>query len=145
MFGPHLILEGYGCSRKTLGDVALLYKILDEYPDMIGMTKIMPPHVQQYLEKPDKLWGLSGFVIIAESHIAIHTFPERNFLTLDIFSCKDFLIETAIDYVVDNFHMRRHEHKVLGRGADYPRDIRKAVGVMKAGRGFLRAVDSSHA
>ena len=143
MFGPHLILEGYGCSKKKLGDVGFLYRTLDEFPALIGMTKIMPPHVQQYLESPDKLWGISGFVIIAESHIAIHTFPERGFLTLDIFSCKDFEIEKAIDLVVESFEIENYDHKVFSRGEDYPRDIRKTVRLVASDRADLRSAGSS--
>jgi S-adenosylmethionine decarboxylase len=142
MFGPHLVLEGYGCSKKTLGDVGFLYRTLDEYPDVIGMTKIMPPHIQQYLEKPDKLWGVSGFVIIAESHIAIHTFPERNFLTLDIFSCKDFDIDLAVSFVTDRFKIQRYDHNIFNRGEDYPRDIRETVRLVKMDRGELRVAQS---
>ena len=138
MFGPHLVLEGYGGSKKRLGDVGFLYRTLDEYPGVIGMTKIMPPHVQQYLDKPEKLWGVSGFVIIAESHIAMHTFPERGFLTLDIFSCKDFMIESAIDYVVGKFKIERYDHKVFNRGEDYPRDIRQSVRLVASDRNRIR-------
>lgn len=138
MFGPHLVLEGYGCSKKKCGDVGFLYRTLDEFPSVIGMTKIMPPHIQQYLGKPDKLWGVSGFVIIAESHIAIHTFPERGFLTLDIFSCKDFEIEKAIGFVTERFKVSKYDHQVFHRGEDYPKDIRKTVRLVAADRRQLQ-------
>lgn len=139
MFGPHLILEGYGSSKKRLGDVGYLYRSLDEFPALIGMTKIMPPHVQQYLDKPDKLWGVSGFVIIAESHIAIHTFPERGFFTLDIFSCKSFEVQKAIDFVVDRFKIAKYDYQLLDRGEDYPKDIRRSVRLVASDRRQLRS------
>ena len=87
-FGLHLTLDGYECSYERLTNLDAIYEFLDTCPDMIHMTKIMPPYVFKYHGKVPDDWGLSGFVLIAESHISIHTFPERNYLSLDIFSCK---------------------------------------------------------
>ena len=68
------------------------------------MTKIMPPYVFRYDtgKKPED-WGISGFVLIAESHISIHTFPDKNYLSLDIFSCKEYSIDTVKEIVSDYF------------------------------------------
>jgi len=71
MYGPHLILEGYGAPKGTLDNMELIYNLLDEFPALIGMTKIMPPHVQRYLEPGMEEWGVSGFVIIAESPLLL--------------------------------------------------------------------------
>ena len=76
-FGPHLMLDGYGCDKKKLQDLNLVYRILDDLPERIGMTKIMPPYVFKYSGVKPEDWGLSGFVLIAESHVSIHTFPEK--------------------------------------------------------------------
>ena len=57
-----------------------------------------------------------GFVLIAESHISIHTFPERGYLSLDIFSCKDFDHEQAVDYATELFGIARHEINLVGPG-----------------------------
>ena len=96
-FGPHLTLDGYGCNREKLEDLDLIYSILDEFPSYIGMTKIMPPYVFRYTGLKPEDWGVSGFVLIAESHISIHTFPCKNYLSLDIFSCKNFDAEKAVN------------------------------------------------
>ncbi len=122
MFGYHLILEGYDTPKKNLSSVGHLYQVLDEYPAKIKMTKIMPPHVQQHLSPGDPIWGVSGFVIIAESHIAIHTFPEKNFISLDVFSCREFDTEVAIEYAVKEFGITRYKSNVFSRGEDYPKD-----------------------
>jgi S-adenosylmethionine decarboxylase len=140
MFGPHLVLEGYGGDAKLLGDVGHTYRVLDEYPAFIGMTKIMPPHVQQYLDRESDIWGVSGFVIIAESHIAIHTFPEQNFLTLDIFSCKDFDIQPAIDYITKKYRLKRHVDKLFNRGEDYPRSAVESSALISSTRRNLKVV-----
>jgi len=140
MFGLHLTLEGYGCDKKLLGDLAHCYKILDEYPDVIKMTKIMPPHVQKDLEPPHPKWGISGVVIIAESHIAFHTFPEDGFIALDIFSCKDFDIKVAVDFIKKSFSIERCEQNIFERGEHYPRSNEENARIMKSARSKIALV-----
>jgi S-adenosylmethionine decarboxylase len=50
-------------------------------------------------------WGISGFVFIAESHIGVHTFVERNYVNIDVFSCKDFDTEKAIEDFREGFQL----------------------------------------
>jgi S-adenosylmethionine decarboxylase len=123
MYGPHLILEGYDSPRSKLSSVGYIYRTLDEFPALIGMTKIMPPHVQKHLTPGNPSWGVSGFVIIAESHIALHTYPELGFFAMDVFSCKEFDVEKAVKFAVKRFGPTRYDHKLLNRGEDYPKDI----------------------
>ncbi len=92
----HLIIDGYGSNSEILQSKEFIYQLLDQYPAEIGMTKIAPPFVLEYFGgKPDE-WGISGFVLIAESHISIHTFVERCYVNVDVFSCKDFNADQAI-------------------------------------------------
>jgi len=86
----HLIIDGYSKSPDILQDEEFIYQLLDQYPAEIGMTKIAPPHVLRYIGAKPEEWGVSGYVLIAESHISIHTFVERRYVNIDIFSCKDF-------------------------------------------------------
>lgn len=133
-FGPHLMLDGYGCQKKRLQDLNLIYRILDELPVRIGMTKIMPPYVFKYSGVKPEDWGLSGFVLIAESHISIHTFPEKNFVSVDIFSCKDFDAELASAYLQKAFEMEKAELRVLDRGTEFPKDLSGAAQLVRADR-----------
>ena len=84
----HLAIDGYGADPKRLSDQDIAEKFLDEYPTKIGMTKVAPPQVYLYRGEVPEDWGVSGFVVIAESHISLHTFPERRYINIDIFSCK---------------------------------------------------------
>lgn len=120
-FGLHLTLDGYGCLRQALEDLAGIHDFLNRAPDLIGMTKIMPPYVFKYQGKVPEDWGLSGFVLIAESHISIHTFPERGYLSLDIFSCKRFDTLAAGDLAIKHFGIGRQEVQILDRGLEFPR------------------------
>ena len=133
-FGQHLMLDGYGCNREKLADMKLLYDFLDTYPSEMKMTKVMPPYVFSCESKNPENWGYSGFVIIAESHISIHTFPEKNYLSLDIFSCKTFDSQKAIQHVVDLFEVKEKEIRVLDRGTEFPHNFIRAAEIVRIDR-----------
>jgi len=80
MFGPHLTLDLYSCDKKRIVDKKFIEKFLDKFPIIIGMHKISKPFVIYYKGKKNSFdkGGVSGFVLIAESHISIHTFVEQN-------------------------------------------------------------------
>ena len=102
------------------------------------MNKISTPHVTTYHgPKKDDL-GISGFVLIAESHISVHTFPERAYINIDVFSCKDFDNEQALAKIRDIFSLEQVKLWVIGRGLDYSRP--KSSAPVK--RGQARAVIS---
>ena len=133
-FGPHLMMDGYGCDKKKLQDLNLIYRLLDELPTRIGMTKIMPPYVFKYSGLRPEDWGLSGFVLIAESHISSHTFPEKNFVSVDIFSCKEFDSEFASGYFTAAFGMAKVESTVIDRGTEFPKELGGAARLVRAER-----------
>jgi S-adenosylmethionine decarboxylase len=115
----HLIIDGFGSNPKLLESEDLLYQLLDDYPAQIGMTKVAPPHVFRYVGSKPEDWGISGFVLIAESHISIHTFPERGYVNIDIFSCKDFDSEQAIKDLQAKFELVKLRSYLLNRGLEY--------------------------
>ena len=101
----HLIIDGFGKDRSILQDEKFIYSLLSTYPAKIGMTKISDPIVFRYSGVKPKEWGISGLVFIAESHISLHTFVERNFINIDVFSCKDFDAPQIIKDLKDQFDL----------------------------------------
>lgn len=125
----HLTIDGYGGDREALSSESLVSSLLDRYPGEINMTKITEPFVYRYVgEKPED-WGVTGFVIIAESHIAIHTFPDHGYVWIDVFSCKEFDADLATDLIVESFGLERIKTNILERGLEYPHSIREATPV----------------
>ncbi len=114
----HLILDGLGGDEAKLGDEAVVSSFLDRYPAKIGMTKISSPHVYTYRGAKAEDWGVSGFVLIAESHISIHTFPFRGYINVDIFSCKEFDAPGAAEDVAAAFGLAHVQTCLLRRGLD---------------------------
>ncbi len=115
----HLVIDGYGAEQALLESAEAIYQFLDEYPDAIGMTKITPPHVYTYAGQNPQDVGVSGFVIIAESHISIHTFPKRQYVNIDVFSCKDFDTERALEELKGKFGLQSVRSWTLDRGIEY--------------------------
>lgn len=121
-FGLHVTIDASRCSRAKLMSVSLVYDILNKLPEKIGMTKMTLPYVVKWLDKfSSGTEGVSGFVMIAESHISIHTFPDQDYVFMDIFSCKNFDADKAVKYLLNAFEAKKFETKVLKRGMDFPR------------------------
>tara|TARA_A100001015_G_scaffold195169_1_gene217561 strand:+ start:226 stop:636 length:411 start_codon:yes stop_codon:yes gene_type:complete len=119
-FGPHVMLDLNECNPNQLNSVESCFKLLDELPTIIGMTKITMPYVFPYegLVPEDK--GITGNVIIAESHVSIHTFSLKNYAFIDIFSCKPFDSKKAINYCIDLFESKDPDVHIVNRGSKFP-------------------------
>ena len=96
-FGVHLMIDGYGCDPARLADAAALAALLDRLPADLGMHPIAAPVVVEVGAQNRKdPGGLSGFVMIAESHLSFHTFPARRFISIDVYTCQDDLDCAAV-------------------------------------------------
>ena len=109
----HLVLDGFGCDYDKLKDFGNVYDFLDKLPDEIGMTKIMQPYVLKWLDKGNKTEGLTGFVTIAESHLAVHTFPEEARVYADVFSCKPFSTKQVEEYFSKSFEPKKMQTRIV--------------------------------
>lgn len=120
-FGPHLAMDLWGCPQRRLRDLKLHFDFLNEVPDLIGMTKITQPYVFPYQGLIPSDAGITGVIIIAESHLSIHSFEFKGHTFLDIFSCKTFDTERVIKEAIDRFKPKNHEFWINQRGKCFPR------------------------
>jgi S-adenosylmethionine decarboxylase len=134
MFGPHLTLDLHGCDRDKLLDFTFIYGVLDEMPGMLGMNKFSKPQLTDVPSPGNNSFdrgGLTGFVILVESHMAIHTFPDDRYASFDIFSCKDFNIDFAVKVLMERLGASHVEKNFITRGREfvkhYPRSEAKAA------------------
>lgn len=126
----HLMIDGYTADRKLLWDQSRVKEFLETYPSILGMTSISPPNVVSYKGSKETDWGISGVVLIAESHISVHTFPERNYLNVDIFSCKWFDPDKAEHEVSKLFGVQRTKSNLIERGIEYLTDNEAEEGML---------------
>ena len=120
-FGQHLTIDASLCNGKKLVNQSLVYDILNNLPEKLGMHKMTLPQVVKWLDPGATIEGISGFVMIAESHISIHTFPEKDYVFIDVFSCKGFDVENAVKLLTNAFDAKKYTKKVVRRGIDFPR------------------------
>ena len=123
-FGLHVTIDASGCNREKLTSQELVYDILNELPSKICMTKMTLPYVCKWLDKFSQgTPGFSGFIMIAESHISIHTFHDQNYVFVDVFSCRNFDANKAVKYILDSFEAKRAEKHLIKRGIDFPQKV----------------------
>jgi S-adenosylmethionine decarboxylase len=124
-FGEHFTLDGYGGSFKKLDDKKLVLRCLKELPAKIGMRILGKS--QLYLAPDNNIkdsGGWSGFVVVAESHISIHTFPHRRFVSIDVYTCKNGMNRKFVaDYFMKKFSLKDIETHFIRRGTKYPVDV----------------------
>ncbi len=120
-FGLHLMMDMYHCSPDVLNDKDLVQNMLKTLPKKLGMRILVQPVVvfAQPNGKKDP-GGWSGFVMIQESHISVHTFIKRRFVTIDVYSCKHFDVQLAIEYFKKTFKTDDVEYEIEVRGKKYP-------------------------
>ncbi len=119
-------------------DQELLREFLVNYPDNLGMNRITEPKVLEYIGPNAEDSGISGFVIIAESHISVHTFPHREYVNIDIFSCKSFDSDQALADARDLFQLEEVKTWLLERGLEWA-DSRQGLSETQQQRAGLRS------
>ncbi len=96
ILGRHLVVELSGCNKGKLDDTEALKECLEEAVRLSGAT-IVRSVLHRY--NPH---GVSGVVVIAESHFSVHTWPEYGYAALDFFTCGETVDPyIALDYVKD--------------------------------------------
>jgi S-adenosylmethionine decarboxylase len=125
-FGEHFTLDGYEGDKDLLNSKELVLSALSELPALLDMNILYEPQVVYAPNKGEgskDSGGWSGFVIIAESHISIHTFPLRGFVSIDVYTCKSNMDTIKIEnYFKDILHLQDTETHFIKRGMKYPQD-----------------------
>jgi len=121
-FGEHITIDGYGGNPERLNSEDAVFSALSEICDALRMRPMMKPTVisapDNHIKDPG---GWSGFVIIAESHISIHTFPRRGFVSADVYTCQNGIDqEFVVNFFKQKFKLKDAELHFIKRGTRYP-------------------------
>ncbi len=109
--GKHLLLELKDCDREVLNDLSFLKGILTAAANEAGAT-VLGESFHQFAPH-----GVSGAVIIAESHLFIHTWPECGYAAVDIFTCGDSVQpEKAAQILISKLEAKNHSILEIQRG-----------------------------
>ncbi|MCX7902932.1 MAG: adenosylmethionine decarboxylase [Caloramator sp.] len=96
--GRHIIAEIYGCDAEILNDREKIEKIMVDAALMAGAE------VREVAFHKFSPLGVSGVVVISESHLTIHTWPELGYAAVDVFTCGDHINPwDACNYMTEQF------------------------------------------
>ena len=111
--GHQIVLDLYDCARERLDSVDVVRTALIQTARAIGVT------IVEAVFHKFSPWGVSGVVVIAESHLAIHTWPERRYAAVDIFTCGSSVdVHRATRYLQRVFQAERVVKKEFRRGSE---------------------------
>lgn len=109
--GRHILVEYYNCDTEILKD----HKIIEDM--MVAAAKKANATVVQSVFHLFNPWGVSGAVVISESHLTIHTWPEFGYAAVDLFTCGDSVNPwVAFDYLCEALKAERSESMEVTRG-----------------------------
>jgi S-adenosylmethionine decarboxylase proenzyme len=109
--GRHLLAEYYDCDVSALNDIRFVENSLKEAAVKAGSTI-----VESVFRRFDP-HGISGVVVIAESHLAVHTWPEYGYAAVDLFTCGENVDPwIAYEYLRETFGSRDADCRELPRG-----------------------------
>lgn len=106
----HLLLELHGCDPRRLNDPVVVATCLEEAAVRAGATIV------------DRLFhrfspqGVTGVVVVEESHFSVHTWPEHGYAAADFFTCGACTPERAVEVLVEAFGASHHDVLVVDRG-----------------------------
>ncbi len=130
--GRHILVEFYGCDPAVLNNKEEVEKIMNKAAESSGATII---NSNFHMFSP---YGVSGVVVISESHLAVHTWPEYGYAAVDVYTCGDDVDPwVAFDYINRAFgsefcstmELKRGQIDIVKKGAKMrAADIERVLG-----------------
>lgn len=109
--GTQVVLDLYDCESGHLDDLPWVKATLVSAAHLAGAT-IVETVFHKFAP-----WGISGVVVIAESHLAVHIWPEKRYAAVDVFTCGTKVrTEAAIAFLTREFHSKRPMQRRFARG-----------------------------
>jgi S-adenosylmethionine decarboxylase proenzyme len=108
--GKHLLLELRGCDREVLNDLAVVERVLRAAAEAAGAT------VVQSVFHRFAPQGVTGVVVLEESHFSVHTWPESGYAAADFFTCGECRPELAVALLETELRAESVEVMAVDRG-----------------------------
>lgn len=109
--GRHILCEAYGCDPEVLNDRKAVEQI------MVDAALLTGAEVREVAFHKFSPQGVSGVVVISESHLAIHTWPELGYAAIDVFTCGATVDPwKACNYMTEKFGATAADTREVPRG-----------------------------
>lgn len=119
--GRHLLVEYFGCDPEVLNDEARIRTLMRDAAKAAGATEVA---VVFHRFSPQ---GVSGVVVVEESHLSIHTWPEYGYAAVDFYTCGECDPQRAHDLLKRGLQATEAELMTVDRGLGQPRSMRLAT------------------
>lgn len=116
MGGLEWIVDAFGCDATRLSDVASVRAMLEDVVLRLTLKVIDEPHYHRF----GPPHGVTGLYLLSESHLAVHTFPERGFASLNLYCCRP---RAELDFralLAEHLGAQRVSVRTLPRGVEPP-------------------------
>ncbi|MGE5557751.1 MAG: adenosylmethionine decarboxylase [Bacillota bacterium] len=91
--GAHILADFWGCSYEKLDDAVFVMDSLRQAARAANMT-VLDEKMHKFHPQ-----GLTALLLLAESHISIHTYPEKGYAAIDVFTCGSGMTAHAVEYL----------------------------------------------
>ena len=109
--GRHILVELYDCDKEALNDLELIRNAMVKAAIDCGAV-VLGESFHRFSPQ-----GVSGVVVIAESHLSIHTWPEFGYAAVDVFTCGTTVNpEIAAEVLIDKLGSKNHSLMEIPRG-----------------------------
>ena len=112
ILGYHLLMDLHSEDYDSLSSMQKVKDFIEMLPSAIGMRPLGLPIIEQWLWPPAPAWGISALQMVTDSHLSLHTFPDKvvngfkGFIHADVFSCKEFDQKKVIELFRGWFNVR---------------------------------------
>lgn len=129
--GRHILMEAYDCEYDVLDDMRGIQNAMIKAAERTGAT------VVDVAFRKFEPYGVSGVVVISESHLAIHTWPEFGYAAIDLFTCGDKADPwRAFEYLSNHFKPKKITTMEIRRGNLIASDNKNCVSIDSAKEAF---------
>ena len=116
--GQHLIIDAFECDPTYLNNMDHLEGLCKKVAQNTNMEVL---YTYFYQFEPQ---GVTGMLVLATSHISIHTWPEKKYTSLDFYTCGDHNINTQVELLLKGLDSKNAMVYSFSRGASYPQIIK---------------------
>ncbi|TWP24235.1 adenosylmethionine decarboxylase [Apibacter muscae] len=110
MVGKHFILDVFECDERSISFVKSIQELCNNLVKVLELKKVEEAY------KQFQPVGVTGILLLEESHLSIHTWPEKRYAALDVFSCRPFDVTKVEGLVIKCFKTKILKPTLIDRG-----------------------------
>lgn len=111
VIGQHLLADFHQCAAHVLSDPAWIEQAMTAAAHRAGATII-----NQYFHHFGQNQGVTGVLLLKESHMSIHTWPELSYCAIDVFMCGAANVQSALEQLQSSFNPKHTTTRIIQRG-----------------------------